>query len=255
MSIQRSAIISAFWLMLLIKASDAQDALAPSVQGDILRDKIYAQAKANDADGVLAALGEYHKLVDANKLTFPVPLYWIEAKAAHDSGDAKHALAALTAFLNKADHESPEYKQGVALYPAYEQALKNSESLERDSRRAALIASIPKLIQSLRDSLVEIPEGQFRCPSEKFKCSVPEKRPAVKVGKFRITKCIPPVVWVAFSVDTGRGDAYNRSTQCVDADFWTSSFPSESDVEAFVAWVSAHDGGKWRLPSEPRLSP
>jgi hypothetical protein len=100
----------------------AQSDLPPTVQGDLLRNQIIEQAKANDADGVLASLDQYHKLVDANKLEFPVPLSWIEAKAARDAGDSKRALAALTAFLSHADRDSAEYKEALTLYPAYQQA-------------------------------------------------------------------------------------------------------------------------------------
>jgi len=65
----------------------AQQGLAPSVQADLLRDKIYAQAKAHDADGMLTSLDQYHKLDSDYNLAFPVPLLRIEAKAAHDAND------------------------------------------------------------------------------------------------------------------------------------------------------------------------
>lgn len=265
---------TALWVTLVLSALHvspimAQQGLAPSVEADLLRDKIYVQAKANDADGVIASLDQYHKLVDANKLTFPVPLYWIEAKAARDTGDARHAFAALTEFLNKADHGSTEYKEGLALYPAYEQAVKDSEALQDDARRAALIARVPEVIQSIRESLVEIPEGQFSCPAKNFSCAGLAKRPPIEVRKFHITKCFAPLWWEVFVADTDRGEPPFRSDYreqpCSDfitfqraeskPTFGLDTSPSVSiaDLETFVAWVSSHDGGKWRWPTEAEL--
>jgi hypothetical protein len=70
----------------------AQPRLAPDVQADLLREKIYAQVQSNDSDATLVSLDQYHTLAQRLKLVFPPPLYFIEAKAAHDAGDATRAL-------------------------------------------------------------------------------------------------------------------------------------------------------------------
>jgi hypothetical protein len=234
----------------------AQQGLAPAVQADLLRNQIIAQAKANNEDGVLAALEQYHKLVDANRLEFPVPLYWIEAKAAHDTGDSKRALSSLTQFLNMADHGSAEYKEGLALFPAYQDAVGKSQALERDSRRAALIARVPEAIESMRTALVEIPEGQFICFAPSFEGQMCNRGEAFKVPRFRITSCVTEESWKVFLADTGRGDLELAAgdEKCAPPDTLVfDNWPSEAELEAFTAWISSHDGGKWRLPNASEM--
>jgi hypothetical protein len=239
--------------------------LAPSVQADLLRNQIYAQAKANDADSILKSLDQYHKLVEDNKLDFPVPLYWIEAKAAHDTGDTARALNSLTQFLNKADHGSAEYKEGLALYPVYQDAVGKSLALARDAKRAALITRVPEVIESMRKSLKEIPEGQFSSPAKNFEWNRTIDGHygrlftfSVKVPRFLMTSCITLEAWKAFIADTGRGDVELRDgdSTCSPPEtlaFEPHDWPSQSDLQAFAAWISAHDGGKWRMPNTSEL--
>jgi hypothetical protein len=104
----------------------AKPRLSPEVQGDLLREKIYAQAKAHDSDATLVSLDQYHKLAQRLKLVFPPPLYFVEAKVAHDAGDATRALSALIEFLHRANRNSDQYKQALALYPQYQQLAKGS---------------------------------------------------------------------------------------------------------------------------------
>jgi 5'-3' exonuclease len=100
----------------------AKPRLSPDVQGDLWREKIYAQAKANDSDATLVSLDQYHKLAQRLKLVFPPPLYLVEAKAAHETGDATRALSALTEFLHRTNRHSNQYKDALALYPQYQQS-------------------------------------------------------------------------------------------------------------------------------------
>jgi hypothetical protein len=99
----------------------AQPSLAPSVQADLLREKIESQAKSNDPNTTLLTLDQYHKLAQDSQLAFPPPLYLIEAKAAHAAGDSGRALSALTEFLHRANQNSEQYKEALALYPQYQQ--------------------------------------------------------------------------------------------------------------------------------------
>ena len=271
---KRTVLCLGLWLVLGVAV--AQSDLPPAVQADLLRNQIIAQAKANDADGVLVSLDQYHKLVDANKLEFPAPLSWIEAKAANDVGDSKRALAALTVFLRHADRGFAEYKQALALYPAYQQTAKSNDALERDAQRQAVIIRIPDVLRQMRENLVEIPEGQFTCPAKNFKCNEYDFRKSIKVKKFRITRCEPRLWWYVFAVDSGRmqklpeldRSRYPREPSidvCAQASsMFSSTNPmndvmrplvpaSPSDLQAFMAWVSSHEGGKWRLPTEAEL--
>ena len=95
--------------------------LAPSVQADLLREKIYAQVKSNDAAAAMVSLDQYHKLAQRLQLRFPPPLYFIEAKTAHEAGDATRALSALVEFLHRANRHSDQYKEALGLYPQYRQ--------------------------------------------------------------------------------------------------------------------------------------
>src|ERR1700683_3183337 len=99
----------------------AQPRPAPSVQADLLREKIYAQVKSNDAAAALVSLDQYHKLAQRLRLRFPPPLYFIEAKTAHEAGDATRALSALVEFLHRANRHSDQYKEALGLYPQYQQ--------------------------------------------------------------------------------------------------------------------------------------
>jgi hypothetical protein len=94
---------------------------AASVQADLLREKIYAQVKSNDAAAALVSLDQYHKLAQRLRLRFPPPLYFIEAKTAHEAGDATRALSALVEFLHRANRHSDQYKEALGLYPQYQQ--------------------------------------------------------------------------------------------------------------------------------------
>jgi hypothetical protein len=103
-----------------------QPRLAPSVQADLLREKIDAQANADHPDAMLVSLDQYHKLVHRLKLVFSPPLYFVEANAAHEAGDATRALSALIEFLHRAYRNSDQYKDALALYPQYPQLAKGS---------------------------------------------------------------------------------------------------------------------------------
>jgi hypothetical protein len=99
----------------------AQPRPAPSVQADLLREKIYAQVKSNDAAAAMVSLDQYHKLAQRLQLRFPPPLYFIEAKTAHEAGDPTRALSALVEFLHRANRHSDQYKEALGLYPQYQQ--------------------------------------------------------------------------------------------------------------------------------------
>jgi hypothetical protein len=109
----------------------AQPRLAPDVQADLLREKIDAQAKSHDTDAILVSLDQYHKLTQDSQLVFPPPLYLIEAKAAHEAGDATRALSALTEFLHRASRNSDQYKEALALYPKYRQSAGGSGTTQQ----------------------------------------------------------------------------------------------------------------------------
>lgn len=196
----------------LVLRAEAQQGLAPSVQADLLRDKIYTQAKGNDADGVLASLDQYHKLVEDNKLVFPTPLYLIEAKAAHDSGDEKRALAALTQLLNNSDHGSNQYKEALTLYSQYEQAVSASNNLREDIKRQALIARIPEVVSQSSETIVMVQAGQLICPkpgtNAKLYCS--RSFTELRVAPFEVMKhCVPWFWWDVYIADTGRNSPYD----------------------------------------------
>jgi formylglycine-generating enzyme required for sulfatase activity len=259
-------------------------ALAPSVQAELLRDKIYTQAKANDADSVLKSLDQYHKLVDDNKLTFPPPLYLIEAKAAHDAGDGDRALAALTEFLNKSEPDSSGHREALALYPQYEQANASRNKLSEDARRQALSARIPEVIAQINASVVAVQGGRLTCPKNGPSVTWSAKsdllpRPAIvdnmpnicgpikesNVEAFEVmNRCVPNLWWDVYVVDTGKAstqDGWDGITDCVEAAF-VGSITNEgmdssialSDIERFVTWVSAKSGKRWRLARERELA-
>jgi hypothetical protein len=92
------------------------------VQADLLREKIDAQDKANDSDATLVLLDQYHLPARRRRLVFPPPLYVVEAKVAHEAGDAMRALSALTVFLHRANRDTDRYKEALALYPKYRQS-------------------------------------------------------------------------------------------------------------------------------------
>jgi len=235
----------------------AQQGPAPSVQADLLRDKIYAQAKANDVEAVLTSLDEYRKL----SIPFPTPLLWIEAKAARESGDSKRALEALTAYLNRTDHNPDQYKEGLALYPSYKKEAEGSTQLQTDSRRQALIARIPEVVTQLNNSVVSIPGGLATLPEDwngsvdfpLFEKKHLGKTRNLKIQDFSLTRVpINYFWWDVFAADTGRPsyDDWKGDSQNLD---FPVSFIQPQDVRAFAEWVSKHAGGHWQLPSEVEL--
>jgi formylglycine-generating enzyme required for sulfatase activity len=273
MGIEKCAILGILLAVLVGGTQSTAQGLAPSVQADLLRNKIYAQAKANDADGVMVSLDQYHKLVSDNNLAFPPALYWIEAKAAHDSADAKRALSALTQFLNVTDHGSSQYKEALALYPQYEQAVAASKILAEDSKRQALIARIPEVVAQIAESLVEVQGERFVCPkptvNSKLHCS--KAFSELRVAPFKVMKrCTPWLWWDVYVADTGRksphDDLRGRAgclatviTSTVDLPKGTTNsyVPTSSDniitaadVNGFVEWISAHTRSHWRLPTD-----
>jgi formylglycine-generating enzyme required for sulfatase activity len=264
--------------------------LTPSVQAELLRDKIVSQAKANDADGVLKSLDQYHKLVDDNKLTFPPPLYLIEAKAAHDAGDANRALSALTEFLNKSEADSSGHKEALALYPQYQQSSASAYKLSEDARLQALSARIPEVLAQINASVVAVTGGRITCskigPSVTWSITGtgpfnPEpQRPTVygngpnicgpieesTVESFDVmNRCVPNLWWDVYVVDTGKASTYDGwagSDDCAGALVWAAFLQGQnkdrsialSDIANFITWVSAKTGKLWRLPRESELA-
>jgi len=229
----------------------AQSNLPVAVQVDLLRDQIYAAAKANDSEAVLGSIDKYKQL----GVALPVPLLWIEAKAAHDSGDAQRALNALGDFLAKTDRSSEQYKEALALYPKYQQDATLSESQIVDSRRQAMRTRIPEVVSQLEEDLVLIHGGdlQFRAPRFRvvnIRGGDPGARTA-KISSFWLTKGeVPVLAWEVFAADTGR--TYGKFEVPGKHDDLFEAV-SDRDVIDFTSWLSAHSHLRWRLPSEAEL--
>jgi formylglycine-generating enzyme required for sulfatase activity len=270
----RSAILAASIVLFALPCEvRSQATLAPSVQTDLLRDKIYAQAKTNDAEGVLVSLEQYHKLTDANNLAFPVPLLWLEAKAAHDSGDAQRALSALTGFLNRADHNSAEYKQGLALYPEYAQSAHVTSAQQSDAKQQVLRGRIREVAADFRSDVREVPGGVLQVPgasAQPSRSPAEPKRPMlelvelplsgeaferpsrqVTVNGFRVMKgWVTHLAWDVFAADTG---ANSYDDWAASPAHYFSARMKPSELTQFVEWVSEKSGHRWRLLSEAEV--
>jgi Sulfatase-modifying factor enzyme 1 len=247
----RQAAVVVSSLFLFSSGPFAQQELAPTVQADLLRDQIYAQAKANDTEAVLASLDQYKKL----DIPFPAPLLWIEAKAAHESGDSKRALEALTTYLNGADHKSDQYKEGLALYPKYKADVEASKQLQTDARRQALITRIPEVVAQLNASVIPIFAGRARATERNGAVSFYQRKPEYEfnVKEFGITqRPINQLWWDVFAADSGHVSYDDWKGDLSDADFPAQEIQPEA-LRDFADWVSKRAGGHWRLPTEAEM--
>jgi len=277
----------------------AQSDLPPTVQADLLRDQIYAEAKANDSDAVIRSIDEYHKLIlDAYQkylsdpsrypeaqynFAFPRPLYWIEAKAAHEAGDPKRALSSLSDFLRTADRASDQYKEALALYPKYQHDAAAAGQQESDARRHALVMRVPEVLAQIEASAVPLPggiakemhfkdktTGQLIADGFEFGTRIYVDQDIKKgnglfsqyqiadVREFKLrsiylTKtAVTHFWWDVFAADTG-----HKSFDEWRGDNSQVSFPAhllvDSDLNDFTAWVSSRTGKAWRLPSEAEM--
>lgn len=257
------SLITALCFFYLLGAShaSAQSNLPPAVQADLLRDQIYAEAKANDSEAVLRSIDQYKKL----GVEFPTPLLWIEAKAAHDSGDAQRALRALGDFLAKTDRGTEQHKEALALYPQY---LKSSEAYSQqqtDALRASLAALVPKVIDEMRDGLVSIPGGHLSIRDHygSINALFPwSKDQELDLQTFRILRtCITERWWDIYLADTAQSswDNYEGGdpARCIlhrgRTDEHELLFRS-ADLQAFMSWVNSRSRQRWRLPTEGELA-
>jgi hypothetical protein len=245
--------------LLCSHATFPQSNLPPAVQADLLRDQIYAEAKALDFDGVLKSIDQYRKLA----LPFPPPLLWLEAKAAHDSGDAQRALHALEEFLATTERSSEKYKEALALYPTYQQIIASAKQQEADARRASLVGKIPGSMIEMESHLVSVPGGEFLQASAIGRFDVTSEqghpnfqgRAILNVKGFKILKTgVKAAWWAGFLADTGRQIPEGLSDARDSELLINGKNPASSkDVEEFAAWVTTKTGMKLRLPSEAEL--
>jgi formylglycine-generating enzyme required for sulfatase activity len=231
--------------------SSAASTIDTTAQIALRKGEIEAAAAAADAPRALAAIDELNKIWPKS-VPPETPMLLIEAKMSASVGNYSRAEAAVTRVIQSAAEGSAPYKEAQTMHARY----------QLDAQRRALIARIPEVLRQMRESLVEIPDGQFSCPAKNFVCKDWNGRHVVNVRKFRVTKCDRQLWWAVFMADTGRpvvsAEDFN---DCSDSSnigmlgMLRSDFQaSETDLAAFVAWVSAHDGGgKWRLPTEAEL--
>jgi hypothetical protein len=259
-------------LVIVANAVLGQSNLPPAVQADLLRDRVYAQAKANDPDAVLASIDKYQELVTSYKLEFPLPLRWIEAKAAHEAGDPIRAEAALGEFLSKTDRNSDKYKEALALYPQYQEAAEIAKRQEADARRASLATRVPEMLAQINADVVTIPAekiaaipmsgfGLHTCIDSDYSCEIQgegrrrELAPRqMNMHGFDITKhLVSNFWWDVFAADTGRPAAHHFGASDADPVRVEATQSGLRDVQNFIAWVSKSTGRIWRLPSEAEI--
>jgi len=233
----------------------AQSNLPPTVQADLLRDQIYAEAKANDSDAVIRAIDQYKKLVSDNqssRMVFPTPLLWIEAKAAHESGDAPRALKALGDFLANTDRSSDQYKEALALYSKYQADATSAAKQQGDAKRAALVPRIAELLSRVQSDLIKIPAGNVT-----VRVGVkrgPDQPRQFQYPGFSIMRgAVTTLLWDVYAADTGRMSSDNWNGSATTVMNISEAKLTVRDIRPFVSWVSSKIPGHWSLPSEFEL--
>lgn len=225
----------------------AQSDLPPAAQADLLRDQIYAQAKANDPEGVLHSIDAYKKL----PVAFPPPLLWLEAMAAHDAGDSGRAVTALTGFIARAERGSDQYREALALYPAYKKAADAAAALQVDARRQALLQRVPVILAEVQANTVRFKAGGFDVKDLHLHYGWDQTYiyGHVNAKPFAMTtKPVSHLLW----------DVYCAEVGCDSKDEWLGrssarNFKSLKEAQDLATWVGLRLHSAWRLPTEDEL--
>lgn len=274
-AISSRAILATVVSFLCVGLCYAQTNLPSAVQADLLRDQIYTEAKSNDPEAVLRSIDQYKKL----GADFPTPLLWIEAKAAHDSGDAQRALNALGDFLARTDRGSQQYQAALALYPQYENDATTNAKLRTDARRSALVSRVSQVVQEMDHAIVTVDGGRLSIRDghgrHRLRLYEAGNREA-SVASFRILRtCVKERRWDVYLADTGqvswddfaggegnrcishRGGTYAKFNDAYDLSTGRyTHFPlrfTASGIQQFIVWASSRSRERWRLPSEAEL--
>jgi formylglycine-generating enzyme required for sulfatase activity len=245
-----------------------QPEFPPSVQADLLRNKILDAAKADDLSEVLADIDAYKRL----KVDLPPVLLLIEAKAAHKTGDATRAESALAAFMKAADRNSPTYNQAIALYPEYARLAdaakkedaqraeqeRNQQAAEKarankiaaaqaeEKRKKQLEEWIPRAINSIDKELIQVDNGMFQMGSLHHS---PETQPVHSVGIRKFQVLVGPIRCQHFKPYILFLKKELSAFGCDEANY-DGTKVSWSDAVDYVKWLKQTTGRSFRMLSE-----
>lgn len=210
----------------------AQSGLPPEVQADILKTRIVESLQKKDLKTALASMDQYRQL----KVPMPPNLVFIEAKAAAAVDDPLRAFASLEEFLKTVSHDSPQYKEALALYTPYQKAQEEASNRKVAALRASGLSAIADLV----GHMVPIPAGTFQMGDGTTH--------TVTLRAFRLS---------AYDVTFDQYDTFTAATgkPLVKDGGWGRGnrpviYVSWDDAKAFIAWVNQQTGLKFRLPSE-----
>lgn len=206
----------------------------------------------------------------------PPALLFLESKSASAAKDPIRAFGALEAFLKATPPEGGQYKEAIALYPRFQSAANEAQSLLNDKaareQRATAEAYDKQASQAARAAVadlgqfIDVPAGTYlmgRPDSSKVRDYLAqESMPAhqVSIASFRMMKV--PVTWQAGcriwggaqqsepkKLGWGPGIVSIQEDRC---EKMTEVFDNETLRPKFLAWLNQYPHGK--LDCRPKQS-
>jgi formylglycine-generating enzyme required for sulfatase activity len=233
--------------------------LVAAVEADTLRaDVVMALAEQRHAD-VLASMARYRDL-ESRGIVVPVSLLFAESESAQALGDWPRAQLALGEFLARADPTDPLYSESLRRYPGIETKVREAaEAREREvalaaaseqkSREEQVKAEAAKYYDGIAADMVSVPAGKLRM-GDSTGHGGSDERPLrnVTIAAFKLAR---------HEVTFAQFDRFCAATGCTPPDdngWGRDDRPvinvSWDDAVAYIDWLNAQSGRKFRLPSE-----
>ena len=218
--------------------------VAAQLPPEIMADRYLVEAEQLIAKKDYGAAREVmNKIVALQKehnFTLPDEFHFKYAQVALSAGSFRAAIDSVNKYLGTAGREGKFYREALELLVAAEQ--KEQRRKQEEARRKQFHPILPEM--------VVIPGGRFRMGCVSGRGCADDERPVheVRVESFEISKYeVTFEEYDRFTAATGRERAddsgWGRGRRPVINVSWR-------DAVAYVEWLSAQTGNRYRLPSE-----